>query len=405
MKAEIISVGTELLLGEIVDTNAAYLAGQLPALGIDLYWVSQVGDNQSRIVEVLQRGLSRSDILLMSGGLGPTADDLTREAIAQVMGETMYTDAAIAEELGTFFAARGIAMSPSNLKQANLIPSAQKLPNARGTAPGWWVQKEGRVIVALPGPPDEMKHVWQTAVLPRFCQQSTSALYSRTIKLFGISESLAGEMVTPYFASANPTLGIYAKPDGIQLRFAAKAADAAKARGLLDPCESRIRALFGDKVWGVDSETMESVLGVSFQSEHLSLATMEYGTQGWLAATLSANPGASWYRGGLVAARPETLIDFGLEPSLVTQGDKSELAAAMAQRARLLLGADYGLGVDGISDENGSAKKMTVLYVAIAGPGTVQTTRVSYAGEPERVKRLAVSAAFFELIQLLRHLA
>jgi len=405
MKAEIISVGTELLLGEIVDTNAAYLAGQLPALGIDLYWVSQVGDNQSRIAEVLQRGLSRSDILLMSGGLGPTADDLTREAIAQVMGETLYTDAAIAAELEKFFAARGWAMSPSNLKQANLIPSAQQLPNGRGTAPGWWVQKEGRIIVALPGPPDEMKHVWQTAVLPRFSQQAHAVLYSRTIKLFGISESLAGEMVAPYFASPNPTLGIYAKPDGIQLRFAAKAADAATARGLLDPCESRVRALFGDKVWGIDSDTMESVLGVFFQNKNLCLATMEYGTQGWLAATLSANAAVSWYRGGLVAARPETLIDFGLKPSLVNEGDKSKLAAAMAQRARLLLGTDYGLCVEGVSGGEGSSKKITALYIGIDSPGMAQTTRVSYAGELERVKRLAVSAAFFELIRSLRHLA
>jgi nicotinamide-nucleotide amidase len=402
MNAEIVSVGTELLLGEIVDTNAVYLAGQLPALGIDLYWVSQVGDNQSRLVEVLGRALSRSDITLISGGLGPTADDLTREAIAQLMGEVIYQDAVLATELATFFAARGITMSASNLKQATLIPSARALPNARGTAPGWWVEKGKHIIVAMPGPPEEMKHVWQTAVLPclRHCAQAV--LCSRTIKLFGISESLAGEMMTPYFESPNPTLGIYAKPDGIQLRFAAKAADEAAAHQLLDPCESIVRALFRDKVWGIDDETLDSVLLNLLAQRQITLATMEFGTQGWLAATLAAGSNTDRYRGGLVAATIETLSEFGLERALIEGEDIEKLAAAMARRACLILGADCGLSIVESPTVVSTSKYATALYIGIDGPGICKTVRVTYSGGKERIKRLTTSAAFFEIIQALR---
>ncbi|MDP6126692.1 MAG: competence/damage-inducible protein A, partial [Dehalococcoidales bacterium] len=153
MKAEIISIGTEILLGEITDTNASYLAGQLPPLGIDLYWVSQVDDNQGRLVEVLRRAWQRSEFILTSGGLGPTGDDLTREAIAEMLGETLEVDPSLEKALRERFGRTGGDMPLSNLKQANTIPSAEPVPNPLGTAPGWWVERDGRILVAMPGPP------------------------------------------------------------------------------------------------------------------------------------------------------------------------------------------------------------------------------------------------------------
>ncbi|MDP2727114.1 MAG: competence/damage-inducible protein A, partial [Dehalococcoidia bacterium] len=156
MKSEIVSVGTELLLGEIVDTNAAFLAQQLSLLGIDLYWISQVGDNRARLLEVLQRAWGRSDLILVTGGLGPTDDDLTREAIADLVGEEMKVDPGLEKWLRQSFSHMGLGMPLSNLKQATLVPSAQSVPNPFGTAPGWWLEKDGRVIVAMPGVPREM---------------------------------------------------------------------------------------------------------------------------------------------------------------------------------------------------------------------------------------------------------
>src|SRR5919199_2512527 len=167
MKAEILSIGTELLLGQIVDTNANFLAQQLPALGLDLYYVSQVGDNLERLADAFRRGLERSDIIITSGGLGPTEDDLTREAIALVLGERLEVQPHLEQELRAFFARRGRSMPERNVKQATAIPSCTILPNPVGTAPGWWVERDGKVIVAMPGVPHETRKMWEEQALPR----------------------------------------------------------------------------------------------------------------------------------------------------------------------------------------------------------------------------------------------
>ena len=207
MKAEIISIGTEILLGEITDTNASYLASQLPQLGIDLYWVSQVGDNQDRLVEVLKRAWQRSELLLTTGGLGPTGDDLTRESIAEMLGEEMAVDPALERPLRERFGRLGSEMPLSNLKQATLIPSAKPIPNANGTAPGWFIEKDGHVLIAMPGPPGEMQPMWQERVFPKLSQGSGTIILTRTIKTTGLSEGAVGELVAPMFALTNQTTG------------------------------------------------------------------------------------------------------------------------------------------------------------------------------------------------------
>ncbi|HEX6608851.1 MAG TPA: molybdopterin-binding protein, partial [Chloroflexia bacterium] len=210
MNAEIVSVGTELLLGNITDTNATYLTRELAALGINCYWVSQVGDNLGRLTEVLGRAMDRSDLTVVSGGLGPTEDDLTREAIAAVLGEEMVVQPDLEAELRAFFAHRGQVMPARNAKQATLIPSAQVLANPVGTAPGWWVEHNGHVLVAMPGVPHEMMRMWSQEIAPRLVAGGNGEIISRTLKVLGLGESAAEERVEDLLRSNNPTLATYA---------------------------------------------------------------------------------------------------------------------------------------------------------------------------------------------------
>jgi nicotinamide-nucleotide amidase len=216
MRAEIISVGTEILLGEIVDTNSAFIASKLPALGIDLYFKSVVGDNQARIVDTIERALNRSDLIIMTGGLGPTEDDLTRESIAEALGETPFVDPDIERPLRAFFAGRGVAFPESNVKQAWLIPSVSAILNPRGTAPGWWAEKnraEGdKHIIAMPGVPSEMTRMWEKEVAPRLREIAHGQLLiTRILKTAGIGESTIDEQLSPILKTTNPSIGIYAK--------------------------------------------------------------------------------------------------------------------------------------------------------------------------------------------------
>ncbi len=240
MKAEVIAVGTEILLGEIVDLDSQYIAARLPALGIDLFWVTQVGDNLGRAREALERAWQRSDFIFTTGGLGPTEDDLTREAIAAMLGEEMRVEPSLEEALRAFFARRRGKMPERNVKQATLIPSARAIPNVYGTAPGWWVEREGRVIIAMPGPPGEMRRMWEAEVEPELRKRAGGGvLVSRTLKTSDITEGLVDELLGDLKHAANPTVSVYSRADGIQIRIAAKAATAAAAEALITPGRSR----------------------------------------------------------------------------------------------------------------------------------------------------------------------
>src|SRR6266480_2628503 len=242
MRAEILSIGTELLLGQIVDTNANYLAQQLPPLGLDLFYVSQIGDNLPRLAAAFQHGLDRSDVIITSGGLGPTEDDLTREAIAQVMGEQLEVQPDLEAELRAFFVRRGRTMPARNVKQATTIPSGTYLPNPVGTAPGWWVERGGKVIVSMPGVPHEMHKMWAEQAQPRLAKLITGGMIvSRLLKLVGIGESHAEEALGELTRSTNPTLATYAKSDGIHLRLTAKTTTRSDAEVLLDEFEPRVK--------------------------------------------------------------------------------------------------------------------------------------------------------------------
>jgi len=406
MKAEIVSIGTEILLGEITDTNASYLAGQLPLLGIDLYWISQVGDNQIRLVEVLERAWQRSDLVLMTGGLGPTGDDITREAIAEMLGEKLQIAPILEQRLKELFARRGIKMAPNNVKQAAVIPSAESIPNERGTAPGWWIEKDGHMLVAMPGPPREMHNMWDVEVLPRLRKKATGAIIcSKTIKVYGFPEGTVDSMVSSLFSSSNPTLGIYAKTDGIHLRFTAKAQSQQQAEEMVAQGEAKVRSIFGEAIWGTDDDILVSVVGHMLAEKRLNLAAMEYCTGGLLAATITEAADASaYFRGGLIAYSNEALKAYGVDAGLVDDHGviSSEVAQAMAEVGRLRLEADIGVSITGVIGPGElEGKPAGTMYIGIDSSANKKTIKRNSPGDRFRVKRLVTVAALFELRKML----
>jgi nicotinamide-nucleotide amidase len=233
MRAEIISIGTEIMLGEITDTNASFIARELPQYGVDLLWVTQTGDNPGRMAEVFERAWGRSEIVFTTGGLGPTEDDITRETVAATLGEEMAIDDEQERILRAIMERGGRPMPERNLKQAMLIPSSRAIPNPRGTAPGWWVEREGRVFVVMPGPPAEMTRMWEHEISPELERRATSILVSRTLKTSGLGESTVDEMLSPLLSGTNPSIGVYHRADGVHARIAANAATREEAWRLI----------------------------------------------------------------------------------------------------------------------------------------------------------------------------
>jgi len=370
MKAEILSIGTEILLGEIVDTNASYIASRLPALGVDLYFKAVVGDNLERLTETIGKARERSDIVICTGGLGPTEDDLTREAICAVLGEEPHVDPELEATLRGFFERRGYAMPESNVKQAWVAPSCRPIPNPRGTAPGWWAERDGKIIVAMPGPPTEMSRMWENEVAPEIRRRNPgSVLVTRTLKTAGVGEGTVDEMVGPLLKSTNPSIGIYARADGVHVRLAAKAPDEEAAWRLIRPVEDDARRILGPAIWGADDDTFESAVGDLLKEHRLSLATMESLTGGLLASTITDVPGSSeYFRGGFVSYQTELKIELGVPPEIVAEyGVVSiETARAMALAARERLGAGVGIGITGVAgpDEQ-EGKPVGTVHVAV----------------------------------------
>jgi nicotinamide-nucleotide amidase len=342
MKAELLSIGTELLLGQIIDTNANYLAGRLALLGIDCLHMQTVGDNLERAKEAFERALTRSDLVVATGGLGPTEDDLTREAIAAALGETPGIDPALEAELAAWFSGRGILMPDRNRKQAWLIPSAHALSNPNGTAPGWDVRKDGKRIIAMPGVPREMTPMWES-VEPSLTRGG--ALRWRTLKMLGIGESAVEEKLAELVRSTSPTVATYAKNDGVHVRVADKAATPEDADRRIAEMERIIRARLGEYVWGADDETLPTVIGRGLEARRWRLAVAESLSAGDIARALADASGAErWFVGAIVrpSADAEALEDegrrLGGEVLLVTPhgAETSQLRAIAPGRTRRL---------------------------------------------------------------------
>jgi len=403
VKAEIIAIGTEILLGEIIDTNSAYIAQRLPELGIDLFYKSVVGDNMGRIVETFERAWGRSDVIFCTGGLGPTDDDMTREGIARVLGEEPHVDPALETRLRAWFDGRGYPMPESNIKQAWLIPSARAIDNPRGTAPGWWVERDGRIIICMPGVPPEMERMWLKEVRPELEKRSTSeVLVTRTIKTVGIGEGTVDEMARPLYGTPGIGIGTYARADGVHLRIGAKAATREEAWAKIRPVEEEMERIFGSAIWGRDEDTLEGYIADQMHARRTTLAVMESCTGGLLANTLTDVPGASGYFvGGYITYATQQKIDLGVPGDVITEYGvvSPETARAMAEAARRTSGADFGVGITGVAgpDPEDGIPPGTV-HVAVATPdgGTHSLSMTMNQGR-QAVKRRAVTTALLLL--------
>lgn len=398
MRAEILSCGTELLLGHISDTNATYLAQSLATLGIDLYFVSQVGDNQGRIVETLRRAWERADLIVMTGGLGPTEDDLARESISALLGETMQVDPVLAEQLRAKFATSRNPMPDRNLKQATLIPSAQTLPNPVGTAPGWFVEKDSHIIIAMPGVPREMYRMWENEAIPRLASHTGATIFTRLLRVSGMGESTVEELLDPLIHANNPTVATYAKQDAVDVRISAKATTVDEAERMVVETEAKARDLLGDHIFGTDKDTLASVVGKLLQARQQTLSVMESMTGGLLANTITDIAGSSaYFVGGLVSYSTELKAQLGVPRETLEQygAVSEETARAMAHVVRTRLGTDFGIGITGVAGpDQQEGKPVGTIYIAVEGPDGVRVTggpgwRVSRSDN----KRLAVLSA------------
>lgn len=416
MRCDVIAVGTELLLGQIVDTNSAWLGEHLAASGIDSLIQIKVGDNVSRIVTQLRAALASADAVIMCGGLGPTHDDLTREAIAEVMGVELVHDAAVAETIAAMFAARGRQMSANNLRQAQVPVGASIIAQTRGTAPGLMcpvrIDGEERVIFAVPGVPHELYDMFHRAVLPELLRRNgdPSVIASRLLRTWGESESGLNERLDAIIEEldevGNPTLAFLASGwEGIKVRLTAKSASREAAERLIAPWEDRIRALLGDQVFGVDTDTMESVVLGMMRAAGLSLGLAESVTGGLVAARLTAIPGASdVVRGSIVAYASEVKFDvLGVGTGPVVS-EKAAMEMALGARSRL--NADIGLALTGVAGPS-EQDQMPVgtLCVAIDGPGGSLVRTLRLPGQREQMRQFSVISSLDLLRGYLRDLS
>ncbi len=398
MKAEVVSTGTEIILGNITDTNTSFLAEHLAQLGIDLYYASSVGDNFERMLTVLQCALGRSDLIITTGGLGPTQGDITREVIAALFGEKMEVDLAQKSHLEKFFVGRGIPMSENNLKQASLIPSAQAIPNPNGTAPGWWAEKNGKIVIAMPGPPGEMQPMWHNHVAPALQRRSGAIIVSRTLKSYGVPEGTMDEQLSALLKSPNPTLALYAKIDGINLRITAKADTQAEAQSLIARHEAEVRKILGDSIWGVDDDTLEGVVGQALMKKNMTVAVAESFSIASMMQILARAPESPrFFKGGFFTNSDEAKLALGL---VWGGGGAGDAAKSMAVLARDKMGASIGIGIDGQLQTVNNEKTARV-FIAIVGPKAMPPVTRNYSGRLMMVPGRVAYTALFELRKML----
>ena len=411
MKCEVIAVGTELLLGQIVDTNSSWIGEQLALAGIDSHYQTKVGDNWSRIESAVRVGLERSDAVIMCGGLGPTQDDITREVLAGLVGSELVLDETIAERIRTMFKSRGREMPQNNLRQAMVPEGALPIPQQPGTAPGLVVPvptEDGKqkVIYAVPGVPYEMKEMMLGTVIPDLQRRAglTSVIESRVLRTWGQSESglaeLLGQRIDELEASGNPTLAFLASGvEGIKVRITAKAPTSPEVTVMLDAEEKNLRELLGDLVFAVDDDNMESTVLGLLAERGLQLGVVETTTSGLMAHRLAtARAGTQAFSGGVVARGPGIL-------SYLLRGDPTavqpeEAALQLARVARGILVSDVGIAATAIEDpaRGSETQPFGTAWLAISMEGFETVEQVSLPGDLERIRQFSV----ISLLNILR---
>jgi nicotinamide-nucleotide amidase len=410
MRIEIVAVGTELLLGQIADTNSAWLGEHLAAAGIGSHFHQAVGDNHQRMVLAFRTALARSDGIIVCGGLGPTHDDITRDAIAEVMNVPLERDEKLVERISSMFTSRGREMPPSNLRQADVPKGATVIPQTKGTAPGLICPLGHKVIYAVPGVPYEMSDMFDRGILPDLQRrmtengESTGVIASRVLRTWGMSESgladaLAGHIGELDIPAGNATIAFLASGiEGIKVRVTVRADDPDAAAGLLDAEETEIRRILsvaaGDVVFGVDDEAIEHAVARALAVDGLTLGLAESLTGGLASSRLVNVPGASqWFRGSVVSYASEVKFDvLGVPKGPVVS---EEAAIAMAEGARRVLGADVGLSITGVAgpDPQDDQPPGTV-FVGVARPDRkTEVVAFTVPGDRDRVRQYATIAA------------
>jgi nicotinamide-nucleotide amidase len=413
MTAEILIIGTEILLGQIVDTNSAFIAEQLAAAGIDLYFKTVVGDNEGRIESALRQALERADIVIAAGGLGPTEDDLTRSVFARVLGRHLVLNEEILETIRRRFASRGLIMTANNEKQALVPQNAIILENPRGTAPGLFMRTGARgekAVVAMPGVPSEMKPMLMQQVIPMLRERAgkASIIKSRVIKACGIGESRVDDLIGDLFRSSrNPSIALLAYPSEVHIRVTAKAESAEAAEAMISGIEGKIRERVGEWVYGRDQQSMEEIIGFLLHLNHKTLAVAESCTGGLLCNRITNIPGSSQYfeRGIISYSNLAKQQLLGVPPQMLDRHGavSPQVAEAMAMGVRQRSGTDLGLSVTGIAGPEGGTpeKPVGLVYLALAWEGGVASKEYRFFEDRSANKRRSTLMAL-DLVR--RHL-
>ncbi|MBX7159633.1 MAG: competence/damage-inducible protein A [Acidimicrobiia bacterium] len=409
MRAEIVTVGTELLLGQIVDTNSAWLAERLASLGVDVHWQTKVGDNHGRMCEAFRLALGRADAVVVTGGLGPTQDDITREAVSEVTGRPLVRDPEVVALLERIFGGLGREMAASNLRQADVPEGATPILMRVGTAPGLIVPAgDAKVVYALPGVPHEMKEMWERSVVADLLERmgETATIRSRVLKCWGVSESRLADLLAERFdaldASGTATIAFLAGEGVVRVRITAKGSDEAAVEDLLTSEERVIRDILGEAVFGAGSDTMESVVVDLLRERGQRLATAESMTGGTVGEWITRVPGASdVYAGGAVTYTPASKTDvLGVPAETIEHHGvvSEEVAIAMAAGARRVFGAEVALSVTGSAGPGAQGSSVGEACLGVDVDGDVTVARVRFPGDRERVRSFATAT----LLDLLR---
>ncbi|MFM2304614.1 MAG: hypothetical protein RLZZ135_2026, partial [Cyanobacteriota bacterium] len=403
MAAEIICVGTELLLGDILNSNSQYLAKELAALAVPHFYQTVVGDNVDRIHQAIEIACARSSILIFTGGLGPTPDDLTTESISSYFQTPLIEHPEVVADIEHKYAQRGRKMTASNRKQARQPVGADILPNSLGTAPGMiWQPHAGITIFTFPGVPREMYRMWRDTAVPFLKTQGygQNTIYSRSLRFFGIAESALAEKVNHLFDSTNPTVAPYAGMGQVRLRISACAANETEANALIEPIDREIKQIAGENYFGSDEDTLASVVGQLLIAKGQTLAVAESCTGGGLGQMLTEIPGSSsYFMGGIISYANQVKIDLlGVnEADLAREGAVSEtVACQMAAGVKAKLGTDWGVSITGVAGPGGGTetKPVGLVYIGIARPnGEVEGLKYQLGIQQERglIRQMSVA--------------
>jgi nicotinamide-nucleotide amidase len=379
MRAYVLSIGSELIGGHLTDTNATFLAQELAAKGIELLHVVQVGDDLDRLTRTLAAAVDEADLVICTGGIGPTDDDLTREAICSLAGETPLVDEVLVAGIREFFAQRGLEMPERNAKQAWVIPSAEVLPNPVGTAPGWLARIGDTIVVAMPGVPREMVRMWREQALPRISDHLTGRVYrSANLRTLGIGESAVSQLLDELTRRPQPYVGTYAKDDGVHVRVTASADDPAQGDRDLAETLAEVRRRLGDHVYADDDRSLAQVLLDALRERRLTIGIAESGTGGRFGSLLLSEPSAADVVRGIVAD---------------AAGSTAATAAALARSAREQFSASIGLGLVGTVAPSTQGLFEGTVVVAVSGLGESEESFPIRAAYQEIQRRAALHAA------------